>query len=221
MVAPEDNTDEPAADAALLGAVQRGEPGAFDTFVERYGQRLLAFGQRMCGHREDAEDVFQETLLKAFEGLKDLREPRAVRTWLFRVAANACLMKRRKQARAREISLDAFKPPGWEEGRIVEIPDWSGLPQDSAERAELRRALERGFAELPPEYRIVMLLRDVEGLSTRETAEALGIREPAVKMRLHRARMAMREHLTKIWQAQLAAAGGGAATGARGAGMRA
>lgn len=184
-------------DAELLEAVTAGDPGAFDMFVARYGRRLMAFGQRMCGHREDAEDVFQETLLTAFRGLGGLRDPGSVRTWLFRVASNACLMKRRKQGRAREISLDDFKPPGWDDGYVPEIVDWSKVPQDSAERAEMRRALERGFRNLPAEYRLVMLMRDVEGLSTRETAEALGIREPAVKMRLHRARMAMREHLSQ------------------------
>lgn len=183
-------------DDELLEAVQRNDPGAFDLFVDRYGRRLMAFGQRMCGNREDAEDVFQETLLKAFQGLENLREPKALRTWLYRVASNACLMKRRKQARAREISLDDFKPAGWDDGFVPEIPDWSDVPEGSAVRSELREALEAGFRDLPADYRLVMLLRDVEGLSTRETAAALEIREPAVKMRLHRARMAMREMLT-------------------------
>lgn len=195
-----DPNDNGISDEELLAAVQRRDPGAFDAFVDRYGRRLLAFGYRMCGHREDAEDVFQETLLKAYQGLADLREPRAVRTWLFRVASNACLMKRRKAARAREIALEELKPAGWEDSTMPDIPDWSSVPEGSAERAEMRDALEAGFVELPPDYRIVMLLRDVEGLSTRETAEALGIREPAVKMRLHRARMAMRDLLARRWE---------------------
>lgn len=184
------------SDDELLEAVKRHDPGAFDAFVERYGRRVLAFGRRMCGHPEDAEDVFQETLLIAYRGLEDLRDPGAVRTWLYRVASNACLMKRRKHARTPEISLEDLKPPGWEEGRMVDVPDWSQLPEDAAARAELRHALEAGFEKLPQEYRVVVLLRDVEGLSTREAAEALGIREPAVKMRLHRARMALRQILT-------------------------
>jgi RNA polymerase sigma-70 factor (ECF subfamily) len=188
-------------DAELLAAIERGDPGAFDMFVDRYGRRLMAFGQRMCRHREDAEDVFQETLLTAYKGLGKLRDPGSVRTWLFRVASNACLMKRRKRARTREISLDDFKPAGWDDGYVPEIPDWSKVPEGSAERAELRSALEAGFSELPPDYRIVMLLRDVEGLSTRETAEALGVREPTVKMRLHRARMAMRHLLGEFVEA--------------------
>lgn len=194
-------TDHVATDAELLAAIERQDPGAFDLFVERYGRRLMAFGQRMCGNREDAEDVFQDTLLTAYRGLDQLRDPGAVRTWLFRVASNACLMRRRKQARSREISLDDFKPPGWEDGYVPEIPDWSNLPDGSAAREELRRALEQGFRELPADYRIVMLLRDVEGLSTRETADALDVREPTVKMRLHRARMAMRQLLSDYVEA--------------------
>jgi len=182
-------------DEELLEAVKRDDPGAFDAFVDRYGRRLMAFGVRMCGHHEDAEDVFQETLLKAYLGLKDLREPKALRTWLYRVAANACRMKRRKEKPSREISLDAFKPAGFDEAMTAEIPDWSGLPDDATERAELRTALEKEIAQLPPDYRLVLLLRDVEGLSTQETADALQVRVPAVKMRLHRARMALRGQL--------------------------
>ncbi len=183
------------SDEQLIDAIKRGDPTAFDAFAAKYGPRLMAFGARLCGHREDAEDVFQETLLKAYTGLKDLREPRAVRTWLFRVAANACRMKRRKEKPSRQISLEEFKPPGWEDGFTPEVPDWSDLPDDEGERAELRNALEREIALLPPDYKIVVLLRDVEGLSNRETAEALQIGEPAVKMRLHRARMALRQEL--------------------------
>lgn len=186
------------SDAELLRLVQQDEPGAFDAFVERYGRRLMSFGIRMCGHVEDAEDVFQETLLAAYRGLKDLREPGAVRTWLFRVAANACRMQRRKEKASRTISLDELKPPGWEEGVMEDVPDWSRLPEDGAQQAELRRALEEEISHLPHDYRIVVLLRDVEGLSTEETAEALGIRPSAVKMRLHRARMALRQALSEF-----------------------
>jgi RNA polymerase sigma-70 factor (ECF subfamily) len=188
------------SDQRLLEAARNNEPGAFDAFVERYGGRLFAFGMRMCGHREDAEDVFQETLLKAFTGLAQLREPGAVRTWLFRVASNQCLMKRRseKSDPSRGISLEQLKPPGWEEGRPVDIPDWSDLPEDGAGRSELRAALEDAIVDLPPDYKIVVVLRDVEGLTTGETAEVLGLGLPAVKMRLHRARMALRDRLSRF-----------------------
>jgi RNA polymerase sigma-70 factor (ECF subfamily) len=206
---------EPWSDERLLEAARSDEPGAFDAFVQHYGRRLFAFGMRMCGHREDAEDVFQETLMKAFLGLKDLREAGAVRTWLFRVASNQCLMKRRgeKNEPARHLSLDRFKPPGWEEGQPRDVPDWSGLPDEGAQRAELRAALERAISDLAPDYRLVVILRDVEGLSTEQTAEALGVRIPTVKMRLHRARMALREQLARFQDASGTPAPSGEAAG--------
>jgi RNA polymerase sigma-70 factor (ECF subfamily) len=183
-------------DERLLRAIVENEPGAFEEFVRRYGRRLMAFSVRTCNNVENAEDVFQDTLLKAYLALASLREPRALRTWLYRVAANNCRMMRRRE-RARQISLDDYKPPGWEDGEVIEVADWSDLPDDAAGRAELRQAFEEGLRELPAEYRMVVLMRDVEGLSTRETAEALDIGESAVKMRLHRARMALRQHLSE------------------------
>jgi len=188
------------SDEQLLRAINLNRPGAFDEFVRVYGRRLLAFSMRTCGNPENAEDVFQDTLLKAYQALANLQEPRALRTWLYRIAANNCRMLGRKDRAARKISLDDFKPPGWEDGKILEVPDWSDLPDDAAGRAELRTAFEKGIAELPAEYRMVLLMRDVEGLSTRETAEALEIGQSAVKMRLHRARMALRHHLADYHQ---------------------
>jgi RNA polymerase sigma-70 factor (ECF subfamily) len=109
-------------------------------------------------------------------------------------------MKRRseKSDPSRGISLEQLKPPGWEEGRPVDIPDWSDLPEDGAGRSELRAALEDAMVDLPPDYKIVVVLRDVEGLTTGETAEVLGLGLPAVKMRLHRARMALRDRLSRF-----------------------
>lgn len=187
------------SDTQLLEAVNSGHPGAFDSFVERYGRRILAFGTRMCGHREDAEDVLQDTLLTAFQGLRKLRDPVAVRTWLFRVASNQCLMKRRKTGPRREVSLDQYQPDLEWLAQAGEVADWSARSGDPAVRAELSAALEAAIRELPREHRIVLLLRDVEGLSTRETAETLEIGQPAVKMRLHRARLALRERLSELF----------------------
>ena len=184
-------------DEKLLQAIIDDEPGAFDEFVRRYGRRLMAFSIRTCSNIDNAEDVFQDTLLKAYQALGNLREPKALRTWLYRVAANNCRMMRRKDRAPGKISLDDYKPPGWEEGEIIEVADWSDPPDDAAGRAELKQAFEAGLAELPAEYRMVLLMRDVEGMSTRETAEALEIGESAVKMRLHRARMTLRHHLAQ------------------------
>ena len=189
------------SDAELLDAVRDDPQAAFDAFVERWGRRLFAFGLRMCGQHQDAEDVFQETLLQAYNGLESLRDPGALRTWLFRVVSNQCLMKRRKDPPRREIPLDDFKPPGWRDGTPRDIPDWSELPGAAAERSELRDVLDRAIGRLPKDLRIVLLLRDLEGLSTPETAEVLGLGASAVKMRLHRARLMLRQWLSEHYAA--------------------
>ncbi len=176
-----------------------GQPGAFDRFVEHFRSKIFQYSWLMCGHREDAEEVAQETLLKVFENFGQLREPERVRPWVFRIAKNICLMKRRKSvfAPTQEISLDEFIPTLQREGDQVklEIADWSGLPDREFLRGELRRMLEKAIGELPDIYRSVMLLRDVEELSTEETAAVLEITPDTVKTRLHRARLAMRQKL--------------------------
>lgn len=193
-------------DAQLLDAIRTEAPGAFDAFVERYGRRLMAFGMRMCRQREDAEDVFQDTLLKAYKSLQGLREPAALKTWLYRVAANQCRMKRRKEAPGRELALEDLGPPGWEldggDGAPAAVPDWSRLPDAVAQRTEVRQALESALEELPQDYRMVVLLRDLEGLSTQEAADALGLGLSAVKMRLHRGRLALRKSLESVFKDQ-------------------
>jgi RNA polymerase sigma-70 factor (ECF subfamily) len=189
-------------DHQLLQAIQQGEAGAFDAFVEKYGRRLLAFGLRMCGQREDAEDVFQDTLVQAYKSLEGLRDPGAVRTWLFRVAANQCRMKRRKEAPGREIPLDEAVPPDLDLAAKERFVDWSQQPLDAAQRSQTRRLLEAALEQLPADYRMVILLRDVEGLSTQETADALGLGLSAVKMRLHRARLELRQRLDAHFKRQ-------------------
>jgi RNA polymerase sigma-70 factor (ECF subfamily) len=153
----------------------------------------------MCGHREDAEEVAQETLLKVFESFDQLREPARVRPWVFRIAKNACLMKRRKSVFAplQELSLDDFLPASTGDGmhRHIEIADWSRLPEEELLRSELRDQLERAIAELPETYRAVVLLRDMEELSTEETAHVLDLTVDVVKTRLHRGRLAMRQKM--------------------------
>jgi RNA polymerase sigma-70 factor (ECF subfamily) len=153
----------------------------------------------MCGHREDAEEVAQETLLKVFENGEQLREPEKIRSWVFRIAKNACLMKRRKStfAPARELSLDEFMPSKQGDGDRVrmEIADWSALPEGKALQSEMRELLEKAIRELPEAYRSVILLRDIEELSTQETAQILEVSTDVVKTRLHRARLAIRQKL--------------------------
>lgn len=183
-------------DEQVLADVLADAPGAFERFVDHFGNRLYAFGIRMCGQREDAEDVFQETLVTAYRKLRTLREPRALSTWLYRIVANACLATRRRSkfAPEEELSLDAIAPES-EVTRGDPAMRGEGDPEDDLYRRELAEALEAAVRELPPHYRMIWLMRDVEGLDTNETAEALNISEANVKMRLHRARLALRKRL--------------------------
>ena len=184
------------ADRELLESIRRDDPGAFDEFVRRYGGRIYGFGVRVCGAREDAQDVAQETLMQAFRGLKTVKEPQALRSWLYRVVSNACLMRRRKgkYEPRQELALEELMPRGQEDAEI-EIPDAGTLPEDEAARKETQEAVHAGIRELPPDYRMVLLLRDIEQLSTHETAVALDVPESTVKMRLHRARVMLRNVL--------------------------
>lgn len=183
----------------LARCLMAGAPEAFDRFVEHFRAKIFHYSWLMCGQREDAEEVAQETLLKVFESFNQLREPERVRPWVFRIARNECLMKRRKSvfAPSHELSLDQFLPAkDQRDGQVqLQIADWSGLPEDQMLRAELRAELQRAIVELPENYRSVILLRDVEELSTQETANILGLTDDVVKTRLHRARLAVRQTL--------------------------
>lgn len=184
-------------DARLLAAVRAGGPEAFKEFVDRFGPMILAFGLRMCGHREDAEDIFQETLIKVFTQLRTLEAPEALRTWLWRVVANECRMSRRgPRDPSRSVGLDDLRGTG-AGAAPLDLPDVAAAsPEQSLARAEDRQRVERALQELTPEQRIIILLRDFEELSTAEVADVLGITEANAKVRLHRARLALRARLT-------------------------
>ncbi len=201
---------EQTEEARLLERIQGDQPGAFESFVTLFEDRIFRFGLRMCGEREDARDVLQDTLLQAYRSLKTLKHPGALRSWLYRVAANACLMKRRKGKfePQREISLDDLAPNPGEDLR-TELPDPALLPDEALARSELRETIRKAVAEVPPHYRIVLVMRDMEHLSTAEVATALDLPETTVKMRLHRARLMVRQRL----EAALSGDGGGRETG--------
>jgi RNA polymerase sigma-70 factor (ECF subfamily) len=177
-------------ETGLARAVLAGEPLAFERFVEHFRSKVFHYSWLMCGRPEDAEEVAQETLLNAFQHFDGLREPERVRAWIFRIAKNACLMQRRKSvfAPAHELSVEDL-PAGTEPAGEERPPDAEYL------RAELRAVLDRVIVELPPIYRAVVLLRDMEELSTEETAQILDLSLDVVKTRLHRGRQAMRQKL--------------------------
>jgi len=176
-----------------------GGEEAFERFVEHFRAKLFRYTWLMCRQREDAEEVAQETLLKVFESYDQLREPERVRPWIFRIARNACLMKRRRSvfAPAAELSLEELAPAVTVDGdhRHLQIADWRHLPETELLRSELREVLDEAIAELPETYRAVVLLRDVEELSSSETAEVLELSVDVVKQRLHRGRLAIRRRL--------------------------
>ena len=174
----------------LARALSTGEPQAFERFVDHFRSKIFHYSLMMCGQPDDAEEVAQETLLKVFQNFDHLREPEHVRAWIFRIAKNACLMQRRKSVFApeHELSVEELPPSS-------EISDPATLPEDALQQSEVRAVLHQVIGELPPAYRCVVLLRDIEQLSTEETAQILDLTAEAVKTRLHRARLAMREKL--------------------------
>ena len=190
---------EREAEIELARQLIAGEPEAFDRFVEHFRAKVFHYSWLMCRNREDAEEVAQETLLNVFENFDHLREPQRVRPWVFRIAKNACLMKRRKSvfAPSQELSLDDFLPRMDHTGRHVklQIADWSGLPEDRLLQSEMKQVIDRATSALPETYRSVILLRDMEELSTLETAQILDLTEDVVKTRLHRGRLAVRQKL--------------------------
>ena len=183
----------------LAKGLLSGDANAFERFVEHFRTRLFQYTWLVCRQREDAEEVAQEALLKVFESAGQLREPEHVRSWVFRIARNACLMKRRKSVFApeQELSLEQFYPATETNGehRHIEIADWTQAPERDLLRQELREVLGRAIGELPDVYRSVVLLRDVEELSTEETARILDLSLDVVKTRLHRGRLAIRQKL--------------------------
>ena len=183
----------------LAKGLLAGDTEGFERFVEVFQGKVFRYSYLMCGHREDAEEVAQETLMKVFENFDQLREPERVKPWVFRIARNNCLMKRRRSifAPPEEFSLDEMVQDSGGEGvrRRIEPEDRSERPDAHAQRQELRVVLDHAIRELPPIYRAVVLLRDVEELSTEEAAEVLDVSTDVVKTRLRRARVALREAL--------------------------
>jgi RNA polymerase sigma-70 factor (ECF subfamily) len=180
-----------------------GDASAFTPFVESFQSKVFQYTWLMCGQREDAEEVAQDTLLKVFESFDQLREPEHVKAWVFRIAKNYCLMKRRRSVFApeREFSLDELMPdsrPGSDSpgsAASERVRDERELPEEGLLRREMERELRTAIQELPANYRSVVLLRDVEELSTAEVAEVLDLSVDVVKQRLHRGRLALRKRL--------------------------
>ena len=181
--------------ASLLGALRDGDDAAYEKLVRSYGGRMLAVARRMLRNEDDAEEAVQEAFLSAFKAIQGFKGDARVGTWLHRIVVNASLMKLRSQKRRPESPIDELLPRFLEDGH-AETParPWR-TESDPVEQAQTRERVRRAIGELPDNYRTVLLLRDIEELDTQETAEMLGITTNAVKIRLHRARQALREIL--------------------------
>lgn len=190
----ENNEEQPLVDRARAGDTQ-----AFSTLVERYERKIYRLAKHITQNDEDAEDVLQEAFLKAYSNLPNFQGQSKFYTWLVRIAVNEALMKLRKRKSDRTVSLD--EPHETEEDTVTrEIAVWEDDPEKKYSREELRDILEKSVDSLKPGFRTVFVLRDIEELSTEETAEALGISVPAVKSRLLRARLQLRERLTRLFR---------------------
>lgn len=186
----EDETDD-----RLLERARLGDRVALERLLEHYQGSIYRFGMRMCGDPEDAKDVLQETLLAMARGVREFRGASSVSTWLYTIARSFCIKKRRKSqfAPAREQSLETDVPR-----EAATLTDSRPRPDEAVSTKQLERALEGAIASLEPGHREVLLLRDVEGLSAPEVAEVLGLTVQAVKSRLHRARLSVRDRMAPL-----------------------
>lgn len=182
----------------LVAAAKAGDVSAFETLVGRYERKIFRLTQNITQNREDAEDAMQEAFLKAYEHLNNFEGNSRFYTWLVRIAVNQALMKLRKR-RPNQISLDEEIETG-EDTMPREVEDWGPSPEQRYEQTELGGILSQVIGELDPSFRTVFQLRDIEEMSTEETAEALGLSVPAVKSRLLRARLKLRQKLNRYFR---------------------
>jgi RNA polymerase sigma-70 factor (ECF subfamily) len=179
-----------------LANLKSGNPEDVEQALETLQEVVYGFGMKVCGVREDAEDTAQETLIRLARQLKEFPDARALAVWLYKVARTQCLMSRRKSkfAPAQILSLDALMPK--ESGTAAPaVKSWEITPEEIVLNKELRNKLQDAVLALPKPYRLVLILRDMEQLDTREVAEVMGISEETTKMRLHRARVFLRNAL--------------------------
>ncbi len=187
--------------AALVREAAAGDRDAMERLLMRAQEVAYRFSLLVCGHPEDAEDVMQEALLKTYRNVSRIEEPEAFRTWLYTTVRNACLMKRRRRVGepAQLLSLDHGAPTEAGESLPIDVVDHGARPADQLVMdAWIDKRLRAGLLALPRPYRAMIVMRDIEGLTTREVAEVTGISEANVKTRLHRARLMLRRKLEAV-----------------------
>ncbi len=191
-----------AQEQALLRGLRAGDDAAYEQLVREHMPKLLAVARRLTGNDDDARDVVQDGFLQAFRAIGKFEGNSRIGTWLHRIVVNAALMKLRRARRKPESSIDQMLPaiPKGEDMRPVSA--WRDAPSDPIERRETRRLIRASIDKLPEQYRTVLVLRDIEEMDTQEAADLLGISPGAVKTRLHRARLALRELLDPHMQGE-------------------
>ncbi len=186
-------------ETALVAAAKAGDSGAFSDLIRHYDRRVFRMAKQITQNDDDAEDVLQETFLKAYTHLDDFQGNSKFYTWVVRIAVNEALMKLRKRRSDRTVPLDDPIDTG-EDEVVREIAVWDQNPEDTYSREELGTILDEAVQSLKPAYRTVFILRDIEELSIEETAETLNLSISAVKSRLLRARLQLREKLTRLFK---------------------
>jgi RNA polymerase sigma-70 factor (ECF subfamily) len=186
-----------AEEQELVEACRRGDYGCFEKIVGEHERKVYNLALRMLGSPDDARDILQDTFLKVYDHLDKFRGDSRLSTWIYRIAMNEALMKIRRE-KGRMVSLDTFKVSEGEV-RSLDIEDWAQKPLDKLLTRELGDRMDAAVSRLPEDYRAVFLLRDVEGLSNADIARVLDISVPAVKSRLHRARLFLRGELSKYF----------------------
>ena len=189
------------SDQALVEKIRAGDYQAFEFLVTRYESKVYRLAIRMLRNPQDAEDALQETFMQVFRGLAGFEGRSKFSTWLFRLATNVCLMRirHRETEPSKLLPLEDYLPK-LEEGDSPQMMDWADRPEDALLSKESREKMMEASDKLPPEYRAVFILRDIEGFSNAETGESLGISVAAVKSRLHRARLALRGMLSGYFE---------------------
>ena len=188
------DTSSDYGESALVARLQAGNAAAYSELVHAHGPRMLAVARRILRADDDAADAVQEAFISAFRAIGNFEGGAKLSTWLHRIVVNASLMRLRNRTRHPEVSIDELLPRFVEDGQHVEEPrEWkSPEPLDALERRETRELVRSLIDRLPDDYRTVLMLRDIEGLDTKETAELIGVTPNAAKIRLHRARLALR-----------------------------
>lgn len=190
---PNKRNDE---DSEMIKTINSGRKELFHILVDRYSRRLYNFGLKMCRDVQDAEDMVQDTFINVYRYLKDFRFETKFRNWLYRIAVSVCIKKKRRSKFAveQELSLEEFvtgEPPA----NPDVLPFWAAQPLDTVLNQELGEILRKAILKLPKKYRMVLVLRDIEGFSTIEAADILNLSTANIKVRLHRARLFLREEL--------------------------